>query len=506
MSKRHSPWSLGMLLLALAAAWGQDNSSQQPAETPAQGSPQQPVPAYGSDNPAPSISDNPPISGLDLPNLEPHAAPLSYLQPGAHVSESVDSNIENNLGGSEVQSVSRAEGSLELHRLWSHYDLSFDYLGGVGYYNVHGIGLKQVEEAGLYQKVTWKRGEFGIRDAFSYQPEGIFGSAYGSVGAAGAGLGETGAFFGGTSLGALGQVPRIMNLSLVDVVETLTPKSTLTATAGYGFVHFLQNESGTGNAFIGNSQVSGQLGYSRILGPHDQAAIEYGYQGFQFSTGVTFHSNIIQLMWGHVISGRMDFLIGAGPQFTELNNLLVPVPVPTAANPAPPCVPAPTPQDPIGENCPANDLRISVAGQARLRYQFPKASLVASYEHYLTNGSGFFAGAESDIAHVDVNRPLGRIWSVFADLGYSRNSRVTPSACSTQNCPGVSANTYQYGFAGFGVHRMFGRNFHAFASYQFNELAFDSSFCGTASACNRISQRNVGTIGLDWTPRPIRID
>src|SRR6202451_4850324 len=101
MSKLHSPWSLGVLLLGLVSAWGQDNSSQQPAETPAQGTPQQPVPAYGPDNPAPSISDNPPISGLDLPNLEPHAAPLSYLQAGAHFSESADSNIQNTLGGAD---------------------------------------------------------------------------------------------------------------------------------------------------------------------------------------------------------------------------------------------------------------------------------------------------------------------------------------------------------------------------------------------------------------------
>ena len=33
----------------------------------------------------PPVSENPPLSGLDLPSLEPHAAPLSYLQPGCDV-------------------------------------------------------------------------------------------------------------------------------------------------------------------------------------------------------------------------------------------------------------------------------------------------------------------------------------------------------------------------------------------------------------------------------------
>jgi hypothetical protein len=503
--------SLAILVVtgALSLASAQDASNpQQPdsgqaqQSTPANGTDLQISPSQGSDNTAPGISENPPISGVDLPNLEPHAAPLSYLQAGAHVSESADSNIQNNVGGSEVQSLSRAEGSLELQRLWSHYDLALDYLGGVGYYNVRGIGLRQIEELGFYQKITWKRGEFGVRDAFSYQPEGDFGSDYGSVGTGGAGLSDVGVFFGGSALGSLGQVPRIMNLSLADVVETLNPKSSITAAVAYGFVHFLQNDPETGNAFIGNSQVSGQGGYSRIIGPHDQAGIVYGYQDFQFSTGATFHSNLIQVLWGHRISGRMDFLVGAGPQFTEIDHLLTPVSALTSGDTFPPCTIANG-----AVECPANDLRVSAAGRARLRYQFPKVSLDASYEHFLTSGSGFFAGAESDIARLDLTRPLGRVWSGFADIGYSRNSRVTPDTCgSVVNCSGVSANIYQYGFIGGGVHRRFGRNFQAFASYQFNELVFDHSYCGSPGACSRISNRQVGTIGLDWTPRPIRLD
>jgi hypothetical protein len=487
MSKRQSLWALVVLLLALTAAWGQDSSTQQPADT-AQSNPQQPVPAYGPDNTVPSISENPPISGLDMPNLEPHAAPLSYLQAGAHFSEAVDSNIQNALGGSATHTISDALGSLDLERLWSNYDLSLEYLGGVGYYQARGIGLKQVQELGLNQKISWKRGQLGIRDAFSYQPEGTFGSGYGSIGAAGAALSGQGTFFGGSGLGALGQVPRIMNLALADVVESLTPRSSVTVTGGYGFVHFLSNELGTGNAFIGNSQVSGQVGYNRVLRPHDQGALVYGYQGFNFSTGTTFHSHVIQVMWGHRVSGRMDFLIAAGPQFTQING----------------------------------SLRLTAAGRASLRYRFPKFSADLGYDHYITNGAGFFAGAESDVAHLEISRPLGRIWTAFSNIGYSRNSRVSPLTplqvlnCNPPGgnnpllppCPvnGVAANTYQYGFAGVGVRRSFGREFKAYASYQFNDLAFDSSFCGTTGPCNRISQRQVGTIGLDWTPRPIRLD
>lgn len=495
-----------VLMLVPSPARGQDNSgdsSAQPAaaSTP-QTTPQEPVPAYGPDNQAPSITENPPISGLDLPSLGPHAAPLSYLQAGAHLSQSVDSNVQDSLGGSSTRSVSRAMGSLELQRLWRNYALSLDYVGGAGYYNAAGIGLKQIEELGIDQRINWKRGQLGVRDSFSYEPEGTFGGTYGSLATSGAAFGGQSTFFSGNGLGSLGQVPRIMNLSLVDLVEHLTPRSSVTLTGGYGFVHFLEDDLNSGTSFIGNSQVSAQVGYNRVLGPHDQAALVYGFQGFRFSTGVTFQSHVPQIMWGHRISGRMDFLVGAGPQFTQIKNQ------PTVCQ--------------VGSQtvaCLVDDLRISGAGRASLRYRFPKVSLDLTYEHLLTSGSGFFAGAESDIVRLGASRPLGRVWEVFTDIGYSRHSRVTPLtpaqvlACQLAQtmpnappCTGVNANKYQYGFAGAGVHRMFGRNFRGFASFQFNDLAFDSSFCVTGVPCNRISQRSTGAIGLDWTPRPIRLD
>jgi len=499
-----------ILILALSwfvgTAWGQDNSPQQPTDTTPEGNPQQPVPAFGPENPAPLATDNPPISGLDLPNLEPHAAPLSYLQAGAHLAESVDSNIANNLGGSAVHSISTALGSLELQRLWRNYDLALDYLGGVGYYNARGIGLKQIEELGVNQKITWKRGQLGIRDAFSYQPEGTFGSAYGSVASSGAALGGQSVFLGGTGLGELGQVPRIMNISVADVVENLTPKSSITAAGAYGFIHFLGGDPVTGNSFIGSGQTSAQVGYNRILGPHDQGALVYGYQRFHFSTGVEFDNNVVQLMWGHRISGRMDFVVSAGPQFTQLNNVPIAVNIPTSSR----CVFGGINQTGIIFECPTNDFRVSAAGRFSLRYQFRRASLSLGYSHFTTSGSGFFAGAQSDIATLSVNRPLGRTWTLYSDLGYSRNRRILGSNCSisaTGTCgAGVNANTYQYGFAGAGLRKAIGRTIRVFGSYQFNDLLFDNSFCQSGTPCSRISQRHVGTIGLDWTPRPIRLD
>jgi hypothetical protein len=488
----------GMLLLTLATAWGQDNSQPAPPGDAPQQEPlpqqPQPIPAYGDQNAPPPVAENPPLSGLDLPSLEPHAAPLSYLQPGATFSESADSNVGNGTSAQSFVSVTRAIGSLTLQRLWSNYDLAVDYFGGAGYYDQLGIGWKALQQMDLQQKVTWKRGQFAIRDSFSYLPEGNFGGAYGSQGSQGIqSLGESafGSFWGGAALGTFGLAPRIMNVSLADISESLTPKSQVTAAGGYAFTHFYGSEADGAN-FIGSSQVSAQAGYDRVLTAHTQIAAVYGYQGFDFDVlGTAFHSHIIQLMYGHRISGRLDLLIAAGPQFTHLEF----------------------------EGTP--DFRVGGAGQFRLRYAFTKMRLDAWYQRYLTGGSGLFAGAQSDMATVHAERPFTRVWSGFADIGYSRNTRFQPLPFGPQSgcvfpgqsnpdnlpaCPGVLANSYQYGFLGGGVHRQFGRNWHGFVSYQFNELDFDKSYCGTLSSCNRIGNRNVITVGLDWTPRPIRID
>jgi hypothetical protein len=522
MSKRQSIWIFGMLACALSVAWAQDSSTPpstgaapQSGQQEPQSGPQEPIPAYGQENAPAPISENPPLSGLDLPSLEPHAAPLSYIQPGATFSESVDSNISNTLGTGSVNSISRGLGSVTLKRLWSNYDLALDYVGGAAYYNIHGQGFKALQQMDLDQKITWKRGQLSLRDSFSYLPEGNFGGAYGSAGSQGIqslGNSSFSGFWGGSGLGSLGLAPRILNVSLADISESLTPKSAVTVAGGYAFTHFYGNDAATGGPFIGSSQVSAQAGYNRLLTSHTQIALVYGYQGFDFSVlGAAFHSHIIQGMYGHRISGRMDLLLGAGPQITFIDTQSV-----VCSNPAIPpllCTFAGGTLQPTT----VKNTKLGVAGQARLRYKFTRTSLDLSYQRYENSGAGLFAGSQSDIARLGVNRPLSRVWSAFADIGYSHNSRVQPltatqvtqcTAYPSPNvaCPASDATSFNSGFLGGGLHRAIGRNFHAFVSYQFNELSFDQSFCLPNTSCNRISNRHVATFGLDWTPRPIRID
>ena len=503
-------WHIGVLLLtlAIAPAWGQDpqsspatQDSSQPASTP--------VPAYGQGNP---VTENPPVSGLDEPGLEPHAAPLSYLQPGVHVAESADSNIGDTLGGSATHSRTDALGSVQMERLWSNYDLGLDYLGGVAYYNAAGLGFRQVEELNAEQAINWKRGKLTVRDCFSYLPEGNIAEVYGMRAApeetpiVSCG-GNQALFFGGSVGATLEQVSRIANLTLVDVSQYLSPKSSITVVGGYGFVHFLSGSQQFSNInFLGNTEVSGELAYNRVLGPHDQAAIVYAYQGFRFSTAqivgpvvfpsTSFHTHVAELMWGHRISGRLNLTAAAGPQLTNLNG-----PELTCDGGATNLTVQQCQAPPLNGTVGFVQLHaksLGVAGRFALHYRFPKTDVGLEYDRYTTAGSGFFAGAKTDRGTLSFNRPVTRVWSAFADGGYSKNVRLFPTDA------GVDATRFSYTFAGGGLHRRFGREFRLFVSYQFNDLKLEGPVCGAVSSCTAI--RNVGTVGVDWSPRPIRLD
>ena len=470
-----------LVLLTVAGAASaqdsnQDSSNQQTTPPPA---------AFGQEGSPVVVNDNPPISGLDQPSLEPSVQPRSMLLGGIEGSESGDTNIGSSAVPS-IHSVTRGLGGLTMQRLWSRYQLAAAYVGGVGYYNEAGLGIRQIQELQAQQSVLWKTGQFSVRNSFSYLPEGSFG--YGTYGGAGGfqlglggigeGMGMIGSGFGGhygalgsDQIGSLGQSPHITNVTVADVVENLSPRSSVTAAGSYGLVHFTDNNTLN---FIGSRQFGGQLGYDYALGPKDQIAVSGGYMSFHFPGIIgadNLNSDVVQFLYGHRISGRMDLIIGAGPQWTRIH-------------------------DPLS----GTKTSLTASGRFTLRYRFRKSSVGLSYERFNTNGSGFFAGGQSDVATVTLARPLGRKYSAQADLGFARTRRLQ------QVLFGVNANYFDYAFAGFGVRRQFNYNWGAFLAYQWNDQILDPSFCTAGVPCNRISVRHVLTIGVDWHFHPIRLD
>src|SRR5262249_41855185 len=126
------------------------------------------------------------------------------------------------------------------------------------------------------------------------------------------------------------------------------------------------------------------------------------------------------------------------------------------------------------------------------------------YQRYVTGGSGLFAGASTNAFRAQVTHIFHRRWTGSAGGGYSYNSSLNTSSPNV----GINSAAYKYWFAGGSLRRQLSPHFDAFVTYQFN--AFGSNSCTTAASntqvCGHEINRNTGAVGIDWRPRPIRLD
>jgi hypothetical protein len=494
-----------LLTFGLLPAWAQqDSSSSAPSgSTPSsadQGSdtgngaaPAATVPGSG-----PNI-ENPPLSGLDEPSFEAAYGGRSYLVPGLQLSESVNTSTSGvGSKNSGTDETARGLGSIDLQKLWKNYQVALDYVAGGTVYQGHifqsHIGRAyQTHSLALDNRVLWRNGQLAFRDSFSYLPEGAFGfSSYGGAGGFGSTLGGGGTnggagtglggitggapgsgTLGGGSIGSVGIQPRIDNLSIIDVSQSFSARSTATAAVSYDYTDFLKNAQ-TSLSLINSQMSSAQIGYDYLLNRHDRLSATYTIQSFHFPrTGSgNVESHQWHILYGRRVSGRMNLVFGGGPQLIVFHNLIA--------------VPS----------------KLTASGRAQLSYQVnARNSIQVSYLHYTSAGSGFFAGANTDLVDGSLSRLAGRNWTFNINTGFSRNSSLQTSLLGA-----AAANTYDYFYGGSSIRRKLGRDFGIFASYQYSDIRFNTSICTNVGTCGRSTGQNVGLVGIDWHPHPFRLD
>ena len=454
------------------------------------------APAATSVDTTTQMSENPPLSGLDQPTFEPGFGTRSYLAPKVELSEAVDSNgLGSFSSNSNITETTRALGSLDLQKLWKMHPFDLDYIGGVDWYTGANSRVYQLHSLAATQRFQWRTGQFALRDSFSYLPEGGFGfGSFGGAGAFGGGaLGGGGIpgsagppSFSNVSFGTIGS--QVTNMGIADVTQYLNPRSSVVLSA-----------LKTG-CFFNSQEAVAQAGYNYQISRHDQVALVYAYEELHFpaASAGSLNLNMWQLEYGHRISGKLDFVLGGGPEWVHRSQSeeellgMIPTGLPCLnTNALLPCVVI-------------KSSFITGSAQASFRYHMSaRTNLLLTYMRYISPGSGFFGGANTDLARFAVSHSLGRRWTMTLDTGYSSNSRllgVTSGAAA-------GASKYHYWYVGAGAHRQLGRYFAAFASYQYNAFAFSSKGCtATSAACGQSYGRNIFLLGLNWTPQPIRLD
>ncbi len=471
--------TLALILAVIASTRVRAQETSNPGPTGA-------VPAATGPDTETQTIENPPLSGLDQPSFEPGFGARSYLVPKLQVNEAVDTNRVGQLGNnSAIKGVTRGLGSMELQKMWKIHPLNIDYSGGVAWYQGTGK-IYQLHSMAAVQRFLWRTGQLAVRDSFSYLPTGNFGfNSFGgsSVLSGGAGFpgGGTGSTLGNNNFGSTLNQPRISNASIVDVTQSFSPRSSITMAAGYTFNDFLDNPTG----YVNSQQVSGQLGYNRQISRHDQVAVSYAYQDFHFPKqgSGSFNSNVWQVLYGHRITGKLDFQFGGGPQWMHRYFW----------TPAKAGVPA----------MPVSDTFITGSGRATLTYYYSaRTNFNLNYTHSANAGSGILTGANTDAIRLAATHTLTRRWTMTMDSGYSYSKRVLPASTTQAG----NASFYRYWYAGGALRRQLSRHLGAFADYQYDSIGFASGICVPGKPCNTGYGRHVGLIGLDWTPSPIRLE
>jgi hypothetical protein len=474
-------------LLLASAVWAQSDSGKQASDSgqlASEDAQQTPAaPAFGREPTQPQASEFPPLSGLDEASLEPNVAPRSFVVSTFQASEVVDSNATsglNNPGRNAFVGSTFLDGLIGLQRLWHRYRLLMDYRGGGALYTGQAYSNTQMHTIDLDWRILWRNGVVHLRDAASYLPQGSFGAGgYGGLaGIGGLGTGVTGGgigipgqlnLFGYGTYGSLGIESELNNLSVVDVEQSLSPRSTVTLAAGYNLVHFTHNTSGL---LLNSRQVTAQAGYNYALSRRNMLTAVYGFQNVHFPTvNGAFNTHMVQLLFGHQISERMELILGGGPQITEIK--------------------APGLE---------TSSSVSISARASLRYRFPNTTISMTYDRFNSPGSGFYAGARTDVVHLTVARPVRRQWQAVGDVGYTHNRHLLLGLGA------INANSYNYSYAGARVTRIFTRSLNSFLFYQYTHLNFGSGFCATAGGCSHLSSRHLVGIGLTWQPHAIRLD
>jgi len=453
---------LTFLVFALQTGWSQTNRTEPPASSPQ---------ADSGPSSQPQGVESSPISGPDQSSIEPlPMSSRSHLLAGIHMSEGTESDPDWISGdSSQVSSVTNLLGNLSLLKVRHRSETAIDYLGSDTLYSSYGgltLHNQPFQKLNADQSFLWPKGQIAVRDSFSYIGKGDFaGSSFGGAGADVPPDTGVSNFFGASQSGVV-QEPYITNASEVNLGEALTPRSSAYLAGAYSITDYF----GNGESLFNSRQVSGQTGYSYQLSRAADIGAVYGYQKFEFpqSGAGNAETNSAQFVYDRRVSGRIDLMLGAGPELIMLSG---------------------------GSS--GKTRQITTTAQASLRYRWQKSTLNLAYNRLVTAGSGYFAGGISQIAAFSIDRNISRSWRAALNTGYSRVSAVGLTAAGT---PGSS---YQNWFAGAAVQRRLGRSLSAFASYQFNDQGFGGC---AATGCTPAVHPQIVLVGFDWYIRPVPLE
>jgi hypothetical protein len=423
------------------------------------------------------------LTGLGSAPQGALSAERDQLVPEFRVLETVESNPNELPDVSSVRSITRILGTVGVERVRNFTDLKLAYVGGAELFNDSQESTdrnRQLQEVYFDAKLKWKRTDLRFVNAFSYLPEAPFGAgSFGGVGVfqsllggylsglAGSGLSQ----FAPAQFASIGNTPRLINTSVVELQHRVSPRAVLTATAAYGFVNFLDTSTQS-PAPPNASQAIAEIGYNYAVRAKDTAAVLGGYGSFEFShIGQAFTTTFTELFWGHQFSPRLTLAGGAGPVVIDVKET-------------------------------GGGDQVTWMAVARMQYERPRTGVSLRYLHYINGGSGLLLGAHSDVGIVEISHQLTRSWTGLLHAGYSHSTQI--EGVTVPGFTASSNNSFNRGYAGVRFSRPLTEHTEFFVLYNYSQTDVNDPVCASGE-CGKVVRQNIGGVGLTWAPRPIRI-
>jgi hypothetical protein len=458
--------TMGMLSIGLVPACGQTDVAVAQAQD-----------SSGAIPSAQASVSSPSLSGVDYAGVESQTPGKWFLSPQVYGLEMVGTDVGGATGSAPVGSITRAYAALITNRKWKHYDLGLGYIGGVSVYSANGEA-RQAQAGVLQQGFNWNSGQLQMMDVFSYLPEGGFGwIPFGGLGLFQAAMGSylslvTSARFGLLSpsqFASFGNSSRRTNVALVEADQHITARSSITAVAAYGTLHFYSND------LLNDHQVTAQLGYNYVLSRRSEIALIGGYQDFSIGG----YSSALQTQFANVVykrqvSRRLSLVAGAGPLASDFGKVF---------------------------SMPGRQW--SYMALATVGYDLRGTALAFNYLDYENNGSGYLLGARTRRFTASAEHEFSRNWQGLLDVGYARSTALEQVTVPLFNLG--SRRSFDAEYVNLQLSHRLTPHFKVFATYVFSNEQFDASTTCLTVTCGLGTRRQMGGIGLSWNPEPIVI-
>jgi hypothetical protein len=467
-----------LLILPAGHAQAPGENSAGPAVQPIASSPV--VPLFTSDTnkalagSATSVSNSHPLAGAQELSLENPELRRSYWQLFFNLTSTLDTNP---LGvGNSFHAVPWGSlyGGADLHLSSHRSDLSVDYLGG-GVLSRYSNEDAPIQQLVLGEKLTWRRAAISLFDQFGYFPEAVsqvnLPASPDLTGNRQTTLQPV--FLPNQSIATtLGQ--ELNNTFVGELDVNPTQRSSLTFLESYSVARFFQAD------LLDLNDTILQAGFNHQLTRNNSVAVLYRFTGFRFTNFYQpMDGHEVQLAFGRRIAGRLAIQLSAGSELAVFRTAMVS----DASVSAAPTI--------------AVSRSIYWTADSAITYEIRRTEFKLGYDHGLTDGAGFLAGAITDQIYGSVDSQLSRRLTGEVIGGYARNHGVTATPTQPTN------QLYRNWFGGVTISHALSRKASIFLSYQLQRQA-TNFVCGGLGCGNDFTRQliSLGVMGRSQ-PRPI---